>query len=42
MYFRTTRNKNYRRSVVAVQDIMTSDSTVLVRLNFVQRGEKDQ
>ncbi|MBR1593440.1 MAG: hypothetical protein IJ659_01530 [Alloprevotella sp.] len=41
VYFRVTRNKNYRRSVVAVQDIMTSDSTVIARLNFVQKGEKD-
>lgn len=41
VYFRTVRNKNKRRSVVAVQDIMTSDSTVLARLNFVQKGEKD-
>jgi hypothetical protein len=40
--FRVTRNKNYRRPVTAVQDIMTSDSSVLVRLRFTQRGEKDQ
>lgn len=42
VFFRVTRNKNYRRAVVAVQDIMTSDSTVLARLNFVQKGEKDK
>lgn len=42
VFFRVTRNKNYRRSVVAVQDIMTSDSTVLARLRFVQKGEKDK
>lgn len=42
VYFRVTRNKNYRRAVVAVQDIMTSDSTVLARLRFVQKGEKDK
>ena len=41
VYFRVTRNKNKRRAVTAVQDIMTSDSTVLARLNFVQKGEKD-
>lgn len=42
VYFRVTRNKNYRRAVVAVQDIMTSDSTVLIRLKVVQKGEKDK
>jgi len=39
--FRVTRNKNKKRSVTAVQDIMTQDSTVLVRLRFNQAGEKD-
>ena len=39
--FRVTRNKNKRRSVIAVQDIYTSDSAAFVRLNFVQKGEKD-
>lgn len=41
VYFHVSRNKNKRRPVVAVQDIMTSDSTVLARLNFVQKGERD-
>lgn len=41
VYFRVTRNRNKKRAVVAVQDIMTSDSTVLVRLRFVQSGERD-
>lgn len=39
--FRVSRNKNKKRSVVAVQDIYTSDSSSFVRLNFVQKGEKD-
>ena len=39
--FRVTRNKNKRRSVIAVQDIYTSDSAAFVRLHFVQKGEKD-
>lgn len=39
--FRVTRNKNKRRSVVAVQDIYTNDSSAFVRLHFAQRGEKD-
>lgn len=41
VYFRVTRNRNKKRAVVAVQDIMTSDSTVLVRLRFIQSGERD-
>lgn len=39
--FRVTRNKNKRRSVIAVQDIYTNDSSAFVRLHFVQKGEKD-
>lgn len=39
--FRVSRNKNKRRSVVAVQDIYTNDSSAFVRLHFAQRGEKD-
>ena len=39
--FRVTRNKNKKRSVIAVQDIYTSDSAAFVRLHFVQKGEKD-
>lgn len=39
--FRISRNKNKRRSVVAVQDIYTNDSSAFVRLHFAQRGEKD-
>ena len=42
VYFRVTRNRNKKRSVEAVQDIMTSDSTVLVRLHFTQSGERDK
>ncbi len=41
VYFRTLRNRNKKRSVTAVQDIMTNDSTVLVRLRFDQSGERD-
>lgn len=39
--FRVTRNKNKKRSVTAVQDIYTNDSSAFVRLHFAQRGEKD-
>lgn len=41
VYFRVTRNRNKKRAVVAVQDIITGDSAVLVRLRFVQSGERD-
>lgn len=41
VYFRVTRNRNKKRAVEAVQDIITSDSTVLVRLHFTQAGERD-
>lgn len=39
--FRVSRNKNYKRAVIAVQDIYTNDSTAFVRLHFRQKGEKD-
>ena len=39
--FRVSRNRNYKRAVVAVQDIYTNDSSVFVRLYFVQKGERD-
>ena len=39
--FRVSRNKNYKRAVIAVQDIYTNDSTSFVRLHFRQKGEKD-
>lgn len=39
--FRVSRNRNKTRAVIAVQDIITDDSTVLVRLNFTQKGESD-
>lgn len=42
VYFRTLRNRNKKRAVTAVQDIMTNDSTVLVRLRFSQSGERDK
>lgn len=35
------RNKNYTRSVDAVQYILTSDSTTMYKLVFGQKGEKD-
>lgn len=41
VYFRVLRNRNKKRAVTAVQDIMTNDSTVLVRLRFRQSGERD-
>lgn len=41
VYFRVTRNRNKKRAVQAVQDIITGDSTVLVRLHFTQSGERD-
>lgn len=41
VYFRTVRNKNYQRKGTATQEIMTSDSTVLIRIPFKQSGEKD-
>lgn len=41
VYFRVTRNRNKKRAVEAVQDIITCDSTVLVRLHFTQSGERD-
>lgn len=37
-----TRNKNYARSVDAVQYILTSDSTTMYKLVFGQKGEKDK
>lgn len=40
--FRVSRNRGYRRAVVAQQDIMTNDSTVLIRLNFTQKGERQK
>lgn len=40
--FRVTRNKNYKRAVIAVQDIYTSDSAAFIRLHFRQKGEKDK
>lgn len=40
--FRVSRNRNKTRATVAVQDIMTADSTVLIRLRFCQKGEKDE
>ncbi|MBR6456775.1 MAG: hypothetical protein IKS72_07615 [Prevotella sp.] len=39
--FRVSRNKNFKRPVTAVQDIITADSTFWIRLNFTQKGEKD-
>ena len=36
------RNKNYTRSVDAVQYILTSDSTTMYKLVFGQKGEKDK
>lgn len=39
--FRVSRNRNRLRAITAVQDIMTNDSTVLVRLRFTQKGERD-
>lgn len=35
------RNKNFKRSVDAVQYILTSDSMTMYKLVFGQRGEKD-
>ena len=40
--FRVARNKNYKRSVQAQQYILTADSTVMYKLVFVQKGEKDK
>lgn len=40
--FRVSRNKNYKRAVIAVQDIYTSDSAAFIRLHFRQKGEKDK
>ena len=40
--FRVSRNRGYRRVVVAEQNILTSDSTVFVRLKFVQKGERQK
>lgn len=42
VYFRVTLNKYYQRAVEAVQDIYTSDSTVLVRLHFTQLGKRNK
>ena len=39
--FRVSRNRNYRRSITAIQDIYTNDSSAFVRLHFVQQGERD-
>ena len=39
--FRVSRNRNYKRAVIAVQDIYTNDSTAFIRLHFRQRGERD-
>lgn len=39
--FRVSRNRNYTRVVIAQQDIYTNDSSVFVRLHFVQKGERD-
>lgn len=40
--FRVSRNRNKNpRAVVAVQDILTEDSTVMVRLRFMQEGESN-
>lgn len=36
-----TRNRNKRRAVDAAQYILTSDSAVIFKVNFAQRGEKD-
>ena len=41
VFFRVSRNRGRRRAIVAVQDIMTNDSTQLIRLRFVQKGERD-
>lgn len=40
--FRVSRNRGYKRTVVAQQNIMTNDSTVLIRLNFIQLGERQK
>ena len=39
--FRVSRNRNYKRAVIAVQDIYTNDSAAFIRLHFIQRGERD-
>ena len=39
--FRVLRNRNYKRAVPAEQYIITSDSTVMYKLIFIQSGEKD-
>ena len=36
-----TKNKNYERTVDAEQYILTSDSTIMYKLVFGQKGEKD-
>lgn len=36
------RNKNKKRSVDAIQYVLTSDSTTMYKLVFGQRGEKDE
>lgn len=36
------RNKYYKKTVDAVQYILTSDSTTMYKLVFGQRGEKDE
>ncbi len=36
-----TRNKNYERTVDAEQYILTSDSTIMYKLVFGQKGERD-
>lgn len=41
VYFRTTRNKAKKRKGTATQEIMTSDSTVLIKIPFQQSGETD-
>lgn len=40
--FRVSRNRGFKRAVTAKQDIMTNDSTVLIRLHFTQKGERQK